>query len=104
MKIYTGISRAFCSVYGTMHDGEVRLLDPRLDLVNHSPTGFAWGYGGSGPSQLALALLADVYDDQTALGAYQALKWAWVAKLPQDQGWEITEDEIRRIVTRIGDD
>ena len=43
MKIYTGISRVFCSVYGTMHDGEVRLLDPRLDLVNHSPTGFAWG-------------------------------------------------------------
>ena len=104
MKIYTGISRVFCSVYGTMHDGEVRLLDPRLDLVNHSPTGFAWGYGGSGPSQLALALLADVYDDQTALGAYQAFKWAWVAKLPQDQGWEITEDEIRRIVARIGDD
>ena len=63
MKIYTGISRVFCSVYGTMHDGEVRLLDPRLDLVNHSPTGFAWSYDGSGPSQPALALLADVYDD-----------------------------------------
>jgi hypothetical protein len=37
-----------------------RKLDPRLDLYNHSPTGFAWGYGGSGPAQLALALLADV--------------------------------------------
>ena len=32
-------------------------LDPRYDLRNHSPTGFAWGYGGSGPSQLALAIL-----------------------------------------------
>jgi len=30
-------------------------LNPRLDLYNHSPTGFEWGYGGSGPAQLALA-------------------------------------------------
>jgi hypothetical protein len=104
MKICTGISRVFSSVYGIVHDGEVRLRDPRLDLVDRNPTGFAWGYGGSGPSQLALALLADVYDDQTALGAHQAFKWTSVAKLPQNQGWEITEDEIRRIVTRIGDD
>ena len=36
-------------------------LDPRLDLANHSPTGFEWGYGGSGPAQLALALLADAH-------------------------------------------
>ena len=43
MKIYTGISRVFCGVYATDHDGKVRLLDPRLDLVRHSPTGFAWG-------------------------------------------------------------
>lgn len=35
-----------------------RLLDPKPSqkLVNHSPDGFAWGYAGSGPSQLALAL------------------------------------------------
>src|SRR5439155_2970286 len=34
-------------------------LNPRLDLRKHSVTGFEWGYGGSGPAQLALALLAD---------------------------------------------
>src|SRR2546426_5830744 len=33
--------------------------NPRLDLWNHSPTGFECGYGGSGPAQLALALLAE---------------------------------------------
>ena len=38
-------------------------LDPRPDLRNHSPTGFEWGYGGSGPAELALALLADHFDD-----------------------------------------
>ena len=43
-------------------------LDPRLDLWNHSPTGFQWGYGGSGPAQLALALLADYLgDDEQAV-------------------------------------
>ena len=42
------------------------LLDPRLDLRNHSPTGFEWGYAGSGSAQLALALLADhMRDDPT---------------------------------------
>jgi len=34
-------------------------LNPRSDLMNHSPDGFNWGYGGSGPAQLALAILAD---------------------------------------------
>lgn len=29
---------------------------PSLLLANHSPTGFEWGYLGSGPSQLSLAI------------------------------------------------
>jgi hypothetical protein len=34
-------------------------LDPKPSqkLRNHSPDGFAWGYPGSGPAQLALAIL-----------------------------------------------
>jgi len=40
-----------------------RPLDPRLDLANHSPSGFAWGDGGSGPAQLAPAVLADLYGE-----------------------------------------
>ena len=43
-----------------VYEGETgRLLDWRLDLASHSPTGLEWGYVGSGPSQLALALLCD---------------------------------------------
>src|SRR5262245_1194599 len=41
------------------NDAATRDLPARLDLRSHSPTGFEWGYGGSGPAQLALALLAD---------------------------------------------
>jgi hypothetical protein len=38
-------------------DGEP--LDPAASrkVYNHSPDGFAWGYNGSGPAQLALAIL-----------------------------------------------
>jgi hypothetical protein len=40
---------------------EPRPLALRLDVVNHSPTGFEWGYNGSGPAQLALAILLDFF-------------------------------------------
>ena len=29
-------------------------------IVRHSPTGFEWGYGGSGPAELALNILAAI--------------------------------------------
>ena len=48
---------------------------PSLALRNHSPTGFAWGYGGSGPAQLALALLLHITDKEMALEHYQSFKW-----------------------------
>jgi hypothetical protein len=81
-----------------------RLLAPRHDLRNHSPTGFQWGYGGSGPAQLALALLADALgDDERALQLYQVFKWRWVAHLQTD-AWEITRFDIQDIVWRLNKD
>lgn len=74
----------------------------RLDLRSHSPTGLQWGYGGSGPSQLALALLADhLGDDQATLRAYQPFKWAVVAKLPIDEPWELTSEDIDRALAKL---
>ncbi len=74
-------------------------LDPRLELCNHSPTGFEWGYAGSGPAQLALALLADCLgDDQEAVEWHQDFKSAVVAGLPY-AGWTLTEEEIRETIT-----
>lgn len=59
-------------------------LNPRLDLRRHSPTGFEWGYGGSGPAQLALAILADVTgDDEVALRLYMRFKFGVVSGLPK---------------------
>ena len=69
-------------------------LDPRLDLHSHSPTGFEWGYAGSGPSQLALALLADFLgDDAKALNLYQLFKFAVVAQLSRPT-WMLSEQDI----------
>lgn len=53
-----------------------QLLHPEksLKLVNHSPTGFAWGYGGSGPAQMALAVLLELLPQETALKNYQIFK------------------------------
>jgi hypothetical protein len=84
----------------TVHDGAStatpsRALQPRLDLRNHSPTGFCWGYGGSGPAQLALALLADVFDDGTAQRFYQEFKWDVIRRLPMGEPWELTEEQVR---------
>jgi len=45
---------------GKISTGEVWLNDkplspgPSQAVYNHSPTGFSWGYEGSGPAQLAL--------------------------------------------------
>src|SRR5262245_26367929 len=52
--------------------GRGHLLSARRDLFNHSPCGFEWGYGGSGPAQLALAILCKVmHDDERAVQLYQ---------------------------------
>jgi hypothetical protein len=78
-----------------------RLLNPRLDLWNHSPSGFEWGYGGSGPAQLALALLADhLQNDEEAVQLHQEFKFAVVAGLPY-RGWMLTSVELARTVASL---
>lgn len=81
--------------------GKWRDLPLRLDLRNHSPTGFEWGYGGSGPAQLALAILADCVGDEVAMRVYMTFKFERVARLPRVR-WTITEQEIREFVERTG--
>ena len=76
--------------HGSGATREVRLasasarLDPAesLTMARHSPNGFNWGYGGSGPAQLALAILLQVTHHETPLAHYQAFKWDGIARLP----------------------
>ncbi|WP_248898321.1 DUF6166 domain-containing protein [Haloplanus halobius] len=83
--------------------GQERLTPERsLALVNHSPSGFEWGYGGSGPAQLALALLLDYTGDETfALDHYQAFKTEVVSQLDCDGSagsWRLTGPEIDAVL------
>ncbi|MGH7979968.1 MAG: DUF6166 domain-containing protein [Limisphaerales bacterium] len=79
-----------------------RPLPERKDLYNHSPTGFEWGYGGSGPAQLALALLADhLGDGDQALALYQEFKRRVVAALPFPW-WKLTSSDIEKVLKKIG--
>ena len=97
MKIYQGTREGF--VVEVTVNG--RRLNPRLDLWNHSPTGFEWGYGGSGPAQLALALLADHFaDKEQALRLYQSFKFAVVVKLPK-RDWTLTSDQIKQVLQSL---
>ena len=99
MKRYEG-SRQWLAVIVTVNG---RPLNPRLDLHSHSPTGFEWGYGGSGPAQLALAILADhCGNDEQALMFYQRFKWAVIAQLPRRQ-WVLTSDEIEEVLQALRD-
>lgn len=97
MKRYEG-GRSLAGAKVTV-DG--RPLDPRYDLKRLSPTGFEWTYEGTGPAQLALALLADhLGDDAKALALHDAFMRTVVADL--DNSWELTSVEIDAALKAIG--
>lgn len=53
----------------------------------HSPTGFEWGYGGSGPADLALNILYAVTGDRKiAMEYHQEFKWDFIAGMPEEGG------------------
>jgi len=47
-------------------------------IVYHSPTGFEFGYGGSGPADLALNILALFVTRREAEQLHQDFKWAFI--------------------------
>jgi len=86
-------------------------LPLRLDLYNHSPDGFEFGYSGSGPAQLALAILADTlqapkkkkppsgFEDDSnprliAVRLHQDFKRRFIAGLARTERWVITERTV----------
>ncbi len=78
--------------------------EPLHHVVYHSPNGFEWGYGGSGPADLALSILADYFGEKpTKTQLYrghcrcwqhhQDFKWVFIAAAGT-QGFTITEKQI----------
>jgi hypothetical protein len=87
----------------TNGEGKVLDLEASLRVVNHSPTGFCWGYNGSGPAQLALAILLDHLngDRAYALSIYQDFKDKVIARLPIDEDFVLTDQQVESAITEI---
>lgn len=80
-------------IEGEFEGPDAKQLPLRQDIQNHSVS-FEWGYGGSGPAQLALALLAHALgDDDRALALHQLYKEEVVQSLPHNE-WLISRDGI----------
>jgi hypothetical protein len=90
-----GNSRAF-----VVERGKVK----RLHHVQLHSEAFEWAYGGSGPADLALSILADYFrehptkkqlhsGDCQCWQHHQAFKWAFIAPAPSD-GFVIAEGQI----------
>ena len=68
-------------------EGRVRVEGVAHLWTWHSPAGFEWGYGGSGPADLALnILLAATRDHRFAGENHQDFKRAMVEALPREGG------------------
>ena len=100
MPIYRGYRTQSCGPLPVTKDGEPLSPVPSQKLYNHSPDGFQWGYGGSGPAQLALALLLDATGDpELSFELHQDFKWAFVATW--DEKWEITTEQIKAWIKEV---
>lgn len=92
MKIYKGVrqgNRAAVYVDGVALDP-----GPSQKVYLHSPDGFEWGYGGSGPHQLGLAILLDCLgDSRLALDHYRDFVREFVSTF-EYTGFLIIETQI----------
>lgn len=62
--------------------------------VYHSPTGFEWGYLGSGPADLARSILLAVgTPKELADSIYQDFKREIISALPHE-GWQMTVESV----------
>lgn len=105
---YVGQRRKGGLVVTRCPEGTELTPDRSLKLVNHSLSGFEVGYRGSGPAQLACALLLDYYDDeQLAREHYIAFRNQVVSQLECDGAaacWHLTGEEIDAAMATITDD
>jgi hypothetical protein len=67
-------------------DENLLTLEKSQKYHNHSSE-FNHGYGGSGPAQLALAIMLEITGKADG---YQDFKWKFIAGLPQGKDFETT--------------
>lgn len=93
--------RAFCNLLQKIEVTCCQALAPHgcaWHLAQDDPHGLWWSYSGSGPAQLALAILLEYWPVKAAVTYYQAFKLAFIAALPPAD-FEMTV-ALRKIMTR----
>ena len=76
-------------------------LEKSLQIADHSPDGFQWGYNGSGPAQLAAAILYEITDNvDLSREYYQLFKFDHVSQWGDT--FEISEFEIKIWLSLVG--
>ena len=94
MKIYMGVNTGPGpqDVVVFYADGSHQ-THPLRHVVRHSPDGFQWGYGGSGPADLALSILHDCFLNTVLIEKhYQTFKREFIE--PVDRQLYIKESDI----------
>ena len=106
-------------IYRGEPDGVVKVIlpsgrsRPLRHVLLHSPTGFAWGYEGSGPADLAMSLLCDVLGERPskrqliygrfkAYPHHQAFKRQVVANWKIGRTFEIDSESIAAWLRKRG--
>lgn len=96
---FKGVRKADdCVVYVTDMKGRILgELDPRFDIANKSPTGFEWGYLGSGPTQLAIAMCCAVLGDEKESdpNVYLEFRNHVIARIKSDT-WSLLGEDVRQ--------
>jgi len=98
--------QTFKRICGNSDDRKVyidfRILDPSASqfIRNHSPDGFSWGYLGSGPSQLALAILLHLTNDTLFSSTwYQEYKKEFVSSWDSQKDFDIDLEEAYKWIS-----
>jgi len=97
MKIYRGIriDNGVKAVVEVLNDDSIRTYD-LPHKVRHSPTGFEYGYGGSGPSEFARCILLDMdYPENEVDRWYQDFKRWFIERADRSKDLEISEDAVQ---------
>lgn len=67
-------------------EGGVAKTNVVRTIICHSPTGFEWGYAGSGPADLALNVLAAFTSTSEAHRLHQLFKFDHISPMPREGG------------------
>lgn len=94
MKRYVGTRTAGQEWAVTVEDSTVGKAVALAHIDRHSPGGFSWGYAGSGPADLALAILADHLGWEPPEEIYQQFKDEVIAALPQYAEWRFDSMQV----------